>query len=119
MNKARILKGAIKMKKEFKAVKINPDTIVVIPVENPGYEYELINYAFENTASNRMRLLHLFNHHPDLVHRDYEYESKNKMQAIQLAFYDHAFKCSDSWVTVANAVDEWENKNDYWGDNDE
>ena len=107
------------MTKEFRSVKINPDTIIVIPVENPGYEYELNNYAFENTASNRMRLLHLFNHHPDLVHRDYDYEALNKMQAIQLAFYENAFKSSDSWVTVANAVDEWENKNDYWGDNDE
>ena len=103
------------MTKEFKAVRINLDTLVVIPVENPGYPYELINYGFENTASNRMRLLHLFNNHPDMVYRDYDYESKNKMQSIQLAFYDHAFKSSDPWVAVANAVEAWESKNDYWG----
>ena len=103
------------MSKEFKSVKINVDSIIVIPVENPGYPYELINYAFESTASNRMRLLQLFNNHPDLVYRDYDYESKSKMQSLQLAFYDHAFKASDSWVTVANAVEAWESKNDYWG----
>ena len=103
------------MSKEFRAVRINPETIMVIPNENPGYAYELVNYGFENTASNRMRLLHLFNHHPYLVH---EYESGNRMQAIQLAFYDHAFSCTDSRVTVAIAVGNWEIKND-WGDNDE
>ena len=102
------------MKKEFKAVKINVDSIIVVPVEKLRSR-ELINYAFENTASNRMRLLHLFNNHPDLVYRDYDYESKNKMESLQLAFYDHAFKASDSWVTVANAVEAWESKNDYWG----
>lgn len=103
------------MTKEFRSVKINPETIVVIPVENPGYAHELVNYGFENTASNRMRLLHLFNHHPYLVH---EYESGDRMQAIQLAFYDHAFESTDSRATVAIAVGNWESKND-WGDNDE